>query len=90
MEEIISHTSDETRQKGIDFAQQLIKGDTIALFGNLGVGKTTFMQGLAYGLGIKKRVISPTYVLMREYKGNSFSLFLSFGRCTDNQKLRFA
>lgn len=39
----------------------------MALSGNLGSGKTTFIQGLAKGLGIKQRIISPTFILMREY-----------------------
>ena len=43
-------------------------GEVLALTGPLGAGKTTFVQGLASGLGIKGRIISPTYVLMREYE----------------------
>lgn len=39
----------------------------MALSGNLGSGKTTFIQGLAKGLGIKQRIISPTFILLREY-----------------------
>ncbi|OGH21625.1 MAG: tRNA (adenosine(37)-N6)-threonylcarbamoyltransferase complex ATPase subunit type 1 TsaE [Candidatus Levybacteria bacterium RIFCSPHIGHO2_01_FULL_41_15] len=39
-----------------------------ALFGELGSGKTTFVQGLAKGLGIKKRIISPTFIIVRNYK----------------------
>lgn len=40
----------------------------IALTGNLGSGKTTFVQGFAEGLGISNRIISPTFILMRSYK----------------------
>jgi tRNA threonylcarbamoyladenosine biosynthesis protein TsaE len=40
---------------------------TVGLIGELGSGKTTFTQGFAEGLGIKKRVTSPTYILMRDY-----------------------
>jgi len=39
----------------------------IALYGDLGSGKTTFLQGLAKGLGVKRRVISPTFVFVKEY-----------------------
>ena len=39
----------------------------IALSGDLGSGKTTFVQGVARGLGIKGRIISPTFILMRRY-----------------------
>lgn len=40
----------------------------MALSGNLGSGKTTFIQGLAKCLGVKQRIISPTFILMREYE----------------------
>jgi len=40
----------------------------IALYGELGSGKTTFIQGLAKGLGIKKRITSPTFVFVKKYK----------------------
>lgn len=57
---------------GRDFAASLIEGEkeslTVGLIGELGAGKTTFVQGFAEGLGITKRVISPTYVLVREYE----------------------
>lgn len=39
----------------------------MGLVGDLGAGKTTFVQGLAEGLGIKERLISPTFILVREY-----------------------
>lgn len=48
-------------------AGSLKGGEILALTGKLGSGKTTFVQGLAQGLGIKKRVISPTFILMRRY-----------------------
>lgn len=51
-----------------DFAKNLKGGDTLCLYGNLGAGKTTFVQGLASGLGIKQRIISPTFIIIREYK----------------------
>lgn len=40
----------------------------MGLVGDLGSGKTTFVQGLAMGLGIKERLISPTFILLREYQ----------------------
>lgn len=49
----------------------------IALVGNLGAGKTTFVQGFAEGLGIKDKIISPTFVLIRQHKipGKNQTLF---------------
>jgi tRNA threonylcarbamoyladenosine biosynthesis protein TsaE len=43
------------------------RGLVIGLYGELGSGKTTFIQGLANGLGIKKRISSPTFVIIRDY-----------------------
>ena len=40
----------------------------IALTGDLGAGKTTFVQGFAEGLGIKARIVSPTFIIMRTYR----------------------
>ena len=47
----------------------------IALSGDLGSGKTTFIQGLAYGLGIKKRIISPTFIILRTYKLPEYNFY---------------
>lgn len=44
------------------------KSGVIALEGELGAGKTTFVQGFAKGLGIKEKIISPTFVLIRQHK----------------------
>ncbi|MBI3103942.1 tRNA (adenosine(37)-N6)-threonylcarbamoyltransferase complex ATPase subunit type 1 TsaE [Candidatus Daviesbacteria bacterium] len=43
-------------------------GNIVALTGELGAGKTTFVQGFAKGLGIKEKIISPTFVLIRQHK----------------------
>lgn len=64
----ITATPEETMQLGETFAAQLIAGDVVCLDGELGAGKTTFMQGLAKGLGIKRRILSPTFILARQYK----------------------
>lgn len=50
------------------FAKQLRGGEVITLSGALGAGKTTFVKGLAKGLGIKKIITSPTFILMNVYK----------------------
>lgn len=67
METKITTTARETQQFGEAFAQYVTNGGVILLYGNLGAGKTTFVQGLAKGLGIKKRIISPTFVILRTY-----------------------
>ncbi len=50
-------------------------GEILALTGDLGSGKTTFIQGLAQGLGIENKIISPTFILLRHYD-NLFHLDL--------------
>ena len=54
----ITSNFQETRKLGEDFAHELRGGEVLALYGDLGSGKTTFMQGLAKGLGITKNIIS--------------------------------
>ena len=70
MEIFISKSKEETQKFGEEFAKRLhLRGVTlIALYGELGSGKTTFIQGLAKGLGIKKRIISPTFIIVKTYK----------------------
>jgi len=48
-------------------SKQLAGGQVLGLTGNLGAGKTIFTKGLAAGLGIKKNITSPTFVLMKVY-----------------------
>lgn len=64
----ITNSFEETQNLGKEFAKTLKGGDLVALYGNLGGGKTTFVQGLAIGLGIKRRIISPTFIIIRSYK----------------------
>jgi len=56
-----------TRLAGREFALVLIPGDIVLLTGPLGAGKTTFVQGAAQGLGVKDRVTSPTFTMVREH-----------------------
>lgn len=68
MEEVfLSKSTKNTQTFAQDFAKKLHPGDVLLLYGNLGAGKTTFVQGLAKGLGVEKRIISPTFIIMRTY-----------------------
>lgn len=60
---------DETLQFGREMAQKLPEGAVLALTGDLGAGKTTFVQGLGLGLGIVEPIQSPTFVLLNLYDG---------------------
>ena len=66
-----SRSAAETKKLGARFASFLKPGDVVGLIGELGAGKTTFIQGLATGLKVKhpKEVTSPTFVLIHEYAG---------------------
>lgn len=63
----ITDSKKKTQRLGRDFAHVLEKGDVVCLYGDLGSGKTTFTQGLAQGLGIKNKIISPTFIIVRNY-----------------------
>lgn len=67
--EIRTATADDTRAAGRALAPLLRPGDALALTGELGAGKTTLVQGLAAGLGFDGHVVSPTFTLVREYRG---------------------
>lgn len=49
-------------------AAEVRPGDVIVLAGSLGAGKTRFAGGLAAGLGVEELVVSPSFILMREYR----------------------
>lgn len=75
----LTKNSEETKKLGVDFAKKIKLGDTLAFYGNLGSGKTTFIQGLANGLNIKRRIISPTFIIVRHYnleKGSFYHIDL--------------
>lgn len=69
--EKITHSAKETEKFASRFARKLSPGDTVALYGNLGVGKTTFIKGLARGLGYEREVYSPTFIFARTYNLNN-------------------
>lgn len=70
--DVITKSAEETQGLGEKLAASLKSGDVLALHGNLGSGKTTFVQGLAKGLGISQRIISPTFIIMRSYTIKKF------------------
>lgn len=66
---VATESADETRSLGAALAEALPIDVVLALHGDLGVGKTTLVQGLAAGLGIAGPVTSPTFTLYRLYPG---------------------
>jgi tRNA threonylcarbamoyladenosine biosynthesis protein TsaE len=67
--DILTRSPDDTRKAGAAVAELLVPGDVISLTGDLGAGKTAFVQGAGRALGVKDPVVSPTFVLVREYRG---------------------
>ena len=73
--DFISRSPEQTRRLGIRLGVLLKPGDVLCLTGDLGSGKTTFVQGLAKGWGSVDPVSSPTFVLVNQYRqpnGNQF------------------
>ncbi|MGM0855184.1 MAG: tRNA (adenosine(37)-N6)-threonylcarbamoyltransferase complex ATPase subunit type 1 TsaE [Bacillota bacterium] len=67
--EIITTSPEETGQFAEKLAANLNPGAVLTLEGDLGAGKTTFTKGLAKGLGVTKTVNSPTFTIIKEYRG---------------------
>jgi tRNA threonylcarbamoyladenosine biosynthesis protein TsaE len=68
---IVTNSATETKQLAAQLASSLNPGDVLALEGDLGSGKTQFVQGLARGLGVPENgyVRSPSFTLLNEYRG---------------------
>lgn len=73
----VSHSPEETRGIARAIGQQCAPGDVITLDGQLGAGKTHFVQGLAWGLDVPLDVIvnSPSYVLLNIYEGGRLPIY---------------
>lgn len=67
---VVSSSSEETHRLGLKLAGKLKPQDVLALIGEIGAGKTTFVHGLAEGLGVPpETVASPSFVLIKVYRG---------------------
>ncbi|HEU5255018.1 MAG TPA: tRNA (adenosine(37)-N6)-threonylcarbamoyltransferase complex ATPase subunit type 1 TsaE [Vicinamibacterales bacterium] len=76
MADRVTASEEETQAIARELSATLRAGDVVLLSGDLGAGKTTFVRGLAEGLGIDPReVSSPTFTLVHEYRGNGLTLY---------------
>lgn len=73
---VTTSSAEETRALAGELAAALPPESTLALHGDLGVGKTTFVQGLARGLGIQETVTSPTFNIFTLHRGPTNLLHL--------------
>ncbi len=64
-----TESEEETIQLGYDFAINIVPGDTIAMYGELGSGKTQFIKGLCSRLKVDEIVTSPTFTIINQYFG---------------------
>jgi tRNA threonylcarbamoyladenosine biosynthesis protein TsaE len=70
----LTKSSAQTKKLGESFAKNILKRSptkkviVLGLIGDLGGGKTTFLQGFAKGLGIKEKILSPTFIIMRRFR----------------------
>jgi tRNA threonylcarbamoyladenosine biosynthesis protein TsaE len=84
---VVSTSADQTRALAAEFAASLPPDTTLALHGNLGVGKTTFVQGLARGLGVTEAVTSPTFNIFTLHRGRTNLLHLDAYRLETSQQV---
>ena len=69
MSEYLSRSEGETEELGARLAKNLPSGTVVAMYGDLGAGKTAFVRGMARGMGLSCRVSSPTFTIVNEYLG---------------------
>ncbi len=85
MKTLTTHSPDETQQVAASIAGKLKKGDILALVGDLGAGKTCFVQGLAKGLHVSEKcyVSSPTFTILKVYPGDIDIYHFDFYRLSE-------
>ncbi len=70
MNEFLSKSVEDTEKFAEEFSKSLTGSEIIAMYGDLGAGKTSFTRGLAKGLEVEQTVTSPTFAIVNEYSGN--------------------
>lgn len=82
-------SADSTKELAVRLASRLVPGDVVALAGELGAGKTVFVQGMAQGLGVEEEflVTSPTFVILHEYQGRAPLYHFDFYRLQTRQEV---
>ena len=87
MAEYISESEHDTERIGESFAKDLPGGTVVAMYGDLGAGKTAFVRGMARGMGLDCRVSSPTFTIVNEYLGARELIHFDMYRLSDADEL---
>ncbi|MGC8875048.1 MAG: tRNA (adenosine(37)-N6)-threonylcarbamoyltransferase complex ATPase subunit type 1 TsaE [Chloroflexia bacterium] len=69
--DFVSHSAEQTRRLGVRLGRLLEPGDVLLFVGEFGSGKTTFIQGIAEGLGVQGPITSPSFTLVWEYRADA-------------------
>ena len=85
--EIITHSERETEAAGAALGAKIPDGTVLAMYGELGAGKTAFVRGMARGMGIDCRVNSPTFTIVNEYLGERTLLHFDMYRLSSADEL---
>ena len=72
---VVTHSANETLELGKEFAAGLQRSDIVALYGDLGSGKTQFAKGVCLGLGIHGHVVSPSFTILNEYIEGKYPVY---------------
>lgn len=83
----ISESYEDTQRIASEFAKTLKSGNVICMYGDLGAGKTAFVQGLAKGLGIDEHITSPTFTIVNEYMGDKPLYHFDVYRIADSDEM---
>ncbi len=84
---MISHSELETKKMGEKIGKNLKEGDIVALYGELGTGKTVLVKGIAKGIECENQVKSPSFVFVHEYKGKIPIYHIDLYRINNPQEL---
>jgi tRNA threonylcarbamoyladenosine biosynthesis protein TsaE len=84
---VVTRSAEETRVLGAALAPTLLPSDVISLSGDLGAGKTVFVQGLGAALGVRQQITSPSFTLVHEYAGRYQILHLDVYRLESFQEV---
>jgi tRNA threonylcarbamoyladenosine biosynthesis protein TsaE len=85
--QVVSRSAEETRILGAALAPTLLPGDVVSLAGDLGAGKTAFVQGVVTALGVSGPVTSPSFTLLHEYDARYRVLHLDIYRLGSFQEV---